>query len=205
MIYFDSAATTLQKPRSVASATAHAIGSMTSPGRGEHPASRLAENTLLRLRTLVAEMFDVSVPDNVILTMNATHGLNLAIKSIVKPGDTVVISGYEHNAVTRPLHAIGDVSVRVVNGELFRPDQMAEGFERAVNEDVKAVICTHVSNVFGYVLPMDDIAEICRKKGVVLIVDASQSAGILPVTLQSWGAAYIAMPGHKQLGRCWKH
>ncbi|MBR2895172.1 MAG: aminotransferase class V-fold PLP-dependent enzyme [Oscillospiraceae bacterium] len=201
MIYFDSAATTLQKPRSVASAVSYAIGSMTSPGRGEHPASRLAENKLLSLRTLAAEMFDVSVPDRVILTMNATHGLNLAIKSVVKPGDTVVISGYEHNAVTRPLHAIGDVSVRIVNGELFQPDQMAEGFERAVDESVKAVICTHVSNVFGYVLPIDDIAAICKKKSVPLIVDASQSAGILPVKVQSWGAAYAALPGHKQLGR----
>ena len=199
MVYFDSAATTLQKPRAVASAVAKAIGTMTTPGRGEHPASRLAAEKMLGLRILAAEMFDVAAPDNVILTTNATHGLNLAIKSLVSPGDTVVISGYEHNAVTRPLHAIGDVSVRVVNGRLFDPDQMAEGFECAVDEGVSAVICTHVSNVFGYVLPIDDIASICRKRGVPLIVDASQSAGILPVTVKPWDAAYVAMPGHKGL------
>lgn len=199
MIYFDSAATTLQKPRSVADAVAVAIRSMTTPGRGEYPASRRAAEKLFELRSLAAEMFDVSVPDSVVLTMNATHGLNLAIKSLVESGDTVVISGYEHNAVTRPLTAIGEVAVRVVNGELFRPDQMAEGFERSVDEGVKAVICTHVSNVFGYELPIDDVAEICRKRGVPLIVDASQSAGILPVRLNGWGAAYVAMPGHKGL------
>ena len=199
MIYFDSAATTLQKPREVAAAVASAITTMTTPGRGEYPASRLAADKMLEMRTVAAELFDVSSPECVVLTMNATHALNLAIKSLVMPGDTVVISGYEHNAVTRTLHAIGDVKIRVVNGELFNADQMAEGFEKAVDGDVKAVICTHTSNVFGYVLPMDDIAQICKRRGVPLIVDASQSAGILPVRAGAWGAAYVAMPGHKGL------
>ena len=172
---------------------------MTTPGRGDHPAARLAAELMLRCRTEAAELFDVSQPDNVILTANATHALNIAIKSLVSPGDTVVISGYEHNAVTRPLHAIGNVSVRIVNGRLFDPEQMAEGFRRAVDRSVSAVVCTHMSNVFGYVLPMDDIAAICRERGVPLIVDASQSAGIHPVSLRRWGAAYVAMPGHKGL------
>lgn len=141
----------------------------------------------------------MSEPDNVILTHNATHGLNIAIQSLVSPGDTVVISGYEHNAVTRPLHAIGGVSIRIVNGRLFDPEQMTEGFRRALDGKVKAVICTHVSNVFGCVMPMDEIAAICREKHVPLIVDAAQSAGILPVNLKKWGAAYVAMPGHKGL------
>ncbi len=199
MIYFDSAATTLQKPDAVASAVAGAIRSMTTPGRGDHPAARQAADLMLRCRTEAAEFFDVPEPDNVVLTGNATHGLNIAIKSLVSPGDTVVISGYEHNAVTRPLQAIGNVSVRIVNGRLFDPAQMEEGFERAVDGGVKAVICTHVSNVFGYALPVDAIAAICRRRGVPLIVDAAQSAGILPVSMRRWGAAYIAMPGHKGL------
>ena len=199
MIYFDSAATTLQKPGAVPAAVADAIHTMTTPGRGDHPAARLAAELMLRCRTEAAELFDVSQPDNVILTANATHALNIAIKSLVSPGDTVVISGYEHNAVTRPLHAIGNVSVRIVNGRLFDPEQMAEGFRRAVDRSVSAVVCTHMSNVFGYVLPMDDIAAICRERGVPLIVDASQSAGIHPVSLRRWGAAYVAMPGHKGL------
>ena len=199
MIYFDSAATTLQKPGAVPAAVADAIHTMTTPGRGDHPAARLAAELMLRCRTEAAELFDVSQPDNVILTSNATHALNIAIKSLVSPGDTVVISGYEHNAVTRPLHAIGSVSVRIVNGRLFDPAQMAEGFRRAVDRGVSAVVCTHMSNVFGYVLPIDDIAAVCREKGVPLIVDASQSAGILPVSLGRWGAAYVAMPGHKGL------
>ncbi len=199
MIYFDSAATTLQKPASVPAAVADAIDTMTTPGRGDHPAARMAADLMLRCRMEAAELFDVPTPENVILTSNATHGLNIAIRSLVSPGDTVVISGYEHNAVTRPLRDIGRVSCRIVNGRLFDPRQMIEGFRRAVDGGVKAVICTHTSNVFGYTLPMDEIAGICRERGVPLIVDASQSAGIQPVSLRRWGAAYTAMPGHKGL------
>lgn len=199
MIYFDSAATTLQKPASVPAAVADALRTMTTPGRGDHPAARLAADLMLRCRMEAAEFFGAAQPEDVILTANATHGLNVAIHSLVSPGDTVAVSGYEHNAVTRPLHAIGNVSLRIVNGRLFDRVHMVEGFRRAVDQGVKAVICTHTSNVFGYVLPMDDIAAICREKGVPLIVDASQSAGIQPVSLQSWGAAYVAMPGHKGL------
>lgn len=199
MIYLDSAATTLQKPPAVAAAVANAIQTMTTPGRGDHPAARLAAERMLQCRTEAAAFFGVSSPENVVFTMNATHALNLAIKTLVSPGDTVVISGYEHNAVTRPLHAIGDVSVRVVNGRLFDRGQMVDGFARAVDRTVSAVICNHMSNVFGYVLPVEDIAEICRERGVPLVVDASQSAGILPVNLGQWEAAYVAMPGHKGL------
>jgi selenocysteine lyase/cysteine desulfurase len=199
MIYFDSAATTLQKPDAVPAAVAQAITTMTTPGRGDYPAARRAAETALACRTLAAELFDVPEPESVVLTMNATHALNIAIKSLVAPGDTVVLSGYEHNAVTRPLWAIGNVKERVVTAPLFRPEAMAEGFRQAVRGDEAAVICTHVSNVFGYRLPMDDIAAICRERGVPLIVDASQSAGIYPVRLNRWGAAYVAMPGHKGL------
>ena len=199
MIYFDSAATTLQKPEAVSRAVAGAIQSMTTPGRGDYPAARRAAELMLRCRTEAAELFGVPEPDNVILTSNATHGLNIAIKSLVSPGDTVVISGYEHNAVTRPLRAVGGVSARIVNGRLFDPEQMAEGFRKAVDGSVKAAVCTHVSNVFGYALPIDEIAAVCRERGVPLIVDASQSAGCLPVHLKELGAAFIAMPGHKGL------
>lgn len=199
MIYFDSAATTLQKPASVPAAVADAIGTMTTPGRGDHPAARLAADLMLRCRTEAAELFDVSQPENVILTSSATHGLNIAINSVVSSGDTVAISGYEHNAVTRPLHVLGNVSCRIVNGRLFDSEQMLEGFRRALDGRVRAVICTHTSNVFGYTLPMDGIADLCRERGTPLIVDASQSAGIQPVSLRRWGAAYVAMPGHKGL------
>ena len=113
MIYLDSAATTLQKPPSVASAAHYATNHLASPGRGGHRPAVLAASAAYSCREAAAQLFGLSAPEQVVLTFNATHGLNIAIKSLVKPGDTVLISGYEHNAVTRPLTAIGDVNVNL--------------------------------------------------------------------------------------------
>lgn len=199
MIYLDSAATTLQKPPQVARAVAAAIGSMTTPGRGGHRQAMAAADTAFACRETAAAMFGVSDPSNVVFTYNATHALNLAIHAMVKPGDTVLISGYEHNAVTRPLHALEGVTVKVARAPLFDQQAMEDAFRQELTAEVKAVIMTHVSNVFGFVLPVDRVARLCKGKGVPLIVDASQSAGCLDVSLEGWGAAFVAMPGHKGL------
>ena len=199
MIYLDSAATTLQKPVAVSEAVCRAMKQMASPGRGSHrPALRAAE-TVFQCREAAARLFDVPQPDNVVFTSNATHGLNIAIKSAVKPGSKVLITGYEHNAVTRPLQAIPNVSVRVAESPLFRPDLMLERVHERLKSGIDAAVCTHVSNVFGYVLPIKEISDLCKEYGVILIVDASQSAGCLPVSMKEWGAEFIAMPGHKGL------
>ncbi len=199
MIYLDSAATTLEKPRSVPMAAARAMTSMASPGRGGHPASARAANVMYRCRELAAELFHMDNPEQVILTSNATHGLNLAIHSLVRPKSVVLISGYEHNAVTRPLYAKADVKVKVAAGDVFDSDGVYAAFEQALTNEVDVVICNHVSNVFGFIQPVERIASLCRQRGKPLIVDASQSAGTLPVDVQGWGAAFVAMPGHKGL------
>ena len=199
MIYFDSAATTLEKPASVPAAAARAMTRLASPGRGGHSAGLGAAKLIYQVREQAAKLFHVSDLENVVLTSNATHGLNIAIRSLVREGGTVVISGYEHNAVTRPLHAIPDVTVKVAAGPLFDADSVYAAFEREITPDVDAVICNHVSNVFGFIQPVERIARLCRERDVPLIVDASQSAGILPVNMEDWGAAFIAMPGHKGL------
>ena len=199
MIYFDSAATTLEKPPSVAAAVSRAVTRLASPGRGGHRASLGAAEVIYKMREQAARLFHAGDPENVVLTSNATHGLNIAIRSLVREGGTVVRSGYEHNAVTRPLHAIPGVTVRMAVGPLFDADGVYAAFERAVTPEADAVICNHVSNVFGFIQPVERIARLCRERGVPLIVDASQSAGILPVDMEGWGAAFIAMPGHKGL------
>lgn len=199
MIYLDSAATTMEKPPSVAQATAWAMTHMASPGRGGHRAGMRAADTLFDLRETAAQLFDVPSPDRVVLTYNATHALNLAIHAQVHPGDTVLISGYEHNAVTRPLCARKDITLRVAHAPVFDQMGMLDAFERELERGVDVVVCTHVSNVFGFILPIAELSRLCRERGVPLIVDASQSAGCLPVSLTEWGAAYVAMPGHKGL------
>lgn len=199
MIYLDSAATTLQKPASVAAAMTRAIKTMTSPGRGGHWAAERAARTVFACREEAAALFGLDDPERVVFTFNATHALNLAIKSVVRPGDTVLISGYEHNAVTRPLHAIPGVRLKAASAPLFCPEALVGQFEALLSDEVSTVVCTHVSNVFGYILPVDKIAALCRDREVPLIVDASQSAGCLPVLPEAWGAAFVAMPGHKGL------
>lgn len=199
MIYLDAAATTLEKPVCVHAAVAEALRAMSSPGRGNYPASRLAEETAFRCRSEAAAMFGADSPEKVIFTFNATHGLNIAIRSLLKPGGRVIISGYEHNAVTRPIHAIEGVETVVIDTPLFCQSQMVAEFDQALAQGADAVVCTHVSNVFGYVMPIDEIAALCQKHGVPLIVDASQSAGVLPISLERWKAAFVAMPGHKGL------
>lgn len=199
MIYFDSAATTLQKPPGVAQAVLEAMSAMASPGRGSYGPAERASEVLLTCRETAGALFQVSEPERVVLTFNATHGLNIAVKSLVRPDSTVLLSGYEHNAVTRPLAAIPGVKLRVVRAPMFRPEAFLEEFEKQLTPEVDAVVCTQVSNVFGYILPVEAVAALCRKRQVPLIVDAAQSAGLLPIRMEDWGAAFVAMPGHKGL------
>ncbi len=199
MIYFDSAATSFQKPAAVRRAVFHAMENMSSPARGDYLPARRAAETLYRCREEAAAFFGADDVENVVFTCNATHGLNIAIRSLVRDGDRVVISGYEHNAVTRCLASFENLEVAVAKAPLFDRTIMAESFEHLITKDTAAVICTHVSNVFGFVLPVERVAEICAMRGVPLVVDASQSAGSIAVDAKKWQAAFVAAPGHKGL------
>ena len=198
MIYLDSAATTLQKPPEVAVAAARAIRRLASPGRGGHRPAMEAARLAFSCREEAAALFRVPTPEQVVFTASATHGLNLAIQTLVRPGARVALSGYEHNAVTRPLHALG-AQLLVARAPLFQPAAMAAAFRAQLDQGAEAAVCTHVSNVFGHILPMEEIARLCRERGVPLIIDASQSAGVLPLDFQTLVADFIAMPGHKGL------
>lgn len=198
MIYLDSAATTLQKPAAVAAASARAINNLASPGRGGHRPAMAAAETAFACREAAARLFHVDDPERVVFTFNATHGLNIAIKTLAWPGSRVVISGYEHNAVTRPLHALG-ADIRVARSPLFDQEAALAAFGRELDRGADLAVCTHVSNVFGFILPVEGIAGLCRERGVPLIVDASQSAGAIPLDFAALGAAFVAMPGHKGL------
>jgi len=133
----------------------------------------------------------------VVFTSSATHGLNIAIRALVKRDARVVVSGFEHNAVMRPLREIG-ARVSIARGELFEPETALLQFETRLDR-ADCVIVNHVSNVFGYTLPVSRIAAAARSAGVPVIIDASQSAGCQPVDFLKLEADFIAMPGHKGL------
>lgn len=197
MIYLDNGATSFHKPPQVKKAVTDAMDRCANPGRGGYPAALEAARRVYRCRELAGELFDCR-PEQVVFTANCTHGLNIAISTLVRPGSKVVISGFEHNAVTRPLYGLG-AKVEVAGRRLFDPEDTLAAFERALRSGADAAVFTHASNVFGYILPIEKISGLCRQSGVPFIIDAAQSAGSRPVKLETLGADFIAMPGHKGL------
>ena len=197
MIYLDNGATSFHKPEAVHRAVARALRTCANPGRGGYGAAMAAAETVYACREQAGKLFHCR-PEQVALTTSCTHGLNIAIRSLVSPGDRVVVSGFEHNAVTRPLHALR-AEVRVAGRKLFDWEDTLEHFERELKKGANAAVFTHVSNVFGYILPVEEMAALCRESGVPFILDAAQSAGSLPLDLEALGADFIAMPGHKGL------
>ena len=197
MTYLDHGATSFPKPQCVTNAVVCAMENCTNPGRGGYEAAMRAARTVLNCRERAGKLFQCN-PEQVVCTTSCTQGLNMAIHTLVKPGSRVVISGFEHNAVTRPLYALG-AHIVVAGRKLFDPADTLEQFETALKRGADAAVFTHVSNVFGYILPAEELAGLCRKYHVPFIVDCAQSAGTLPVSLQDWGADFIAMPGHKGL------
>ena len=198
MMHLDNAATTWIKPDAVYRAAERGMRTLASPGRGGYPAAMAAAEEAYRCREAAARLFGMKDPERVVFCMNATHALNIALKTLGKPGERAVISGYEHNAVLRPLHALG-AELRVAAGPLFCPEAVLEAYRRELSQGAALAVVNQVSNVYGFIQPVEEIAALCRKYGVPLVVDASQAAGTLPVEPERWGAAFVAMPGHKGL------
>lgn len=197
MIYLDNGATSLHKPQAVFEAIKQTLDTCANPGRGGHRPAMEAARTVLRCRETASKMFDCD-PEQVVFTANCTHGLNIAISSLVKPGARVAVSGFEHNAVIRPLYQRTN-DIVVCGRRLFDWEDTLGQFENSLKKGVDVAVFTHVSNVFGYILPVEAMSELCRQYRVPFIIDAAQSAGTLPVKLKFLGADYIAMPGHKGL------
>ena len=197
MIYLDSAATSLLKPTTVEYSMLNALRTLASPGRGGHKPSLNAASEVYDCREAAAKFFNVNDITQIVFTYNATHALNIAIKARCFPGAVVLVSGFEHNSVTRPLKAAGANIIRC-GTKLFHPEDTIEQFKKNIKK-ADLVVCTHVSNVFGYILPIHEIGQLCRENKVPFIVDASQSAGILNIDTQKIGADFICMPGHKGL------
>ena len=192
MIYLDNGATSMNKPKAVLKAVQWAMECCANPGRGGHEASMAASRVVFECRERAGAFFGCK-PEQVVFTFNCTHGLNIAIKRA-----RVAVSGFEHNAVMRPLYALG-AKITVCGRKLYDRADTLQAFELALKTGIDAVVCTHVSNVFGYILPVEQIGALCAAYGVPFILDAAQSAGTLPVRMDRLKAAFIAMPGHKGL------
>lgn len=199
MIYLDNAATTLVKPRAVGEAVRRALVSAAGYARGGYEAASRAGNLVYDCREQAAALFGLSDPARVIFTLNATHALNLAIHALVRPGAKIAVSGFEHNAVMRPL-ALRKIRPVVLKTPLWEPETAVQSVKDALADGAEIFILNHVSNVFGYALTLDEIAPLLTAAGVPLILDASQSAGVVPLDVSRYPClAAVCMPGHKAL------
>ena len=201
MIYLDNAATTLHKPPQVMDAVVRAMTAMGNAARGAHGGALEASRAVYAARVKLARLFGCPRPDHVVFTANSTEALNLAINGILRPGDHAVTTDCEHNSVLRPLYRLEEergVTLGIVPADrLGRVDYGA--FERLVGPQTRAVVCTHASNLTGNVLDLARIGEIAHRQGALLVVDASQTAGAIPIDMEAMHIDVLCFTGHKGL------
>ena len=200
MIYLDNAATSWPKPESVYDAVSEAIRRGGNPGRGSSQRSKAAAMDISEARAAVAQLFHIGDPSRVIFTLNATDGINMGLQGMLSPGDHVITSRMEHNAVTRPLAYLEDAGVRVTKADTDPVRGVdLQAVRDAICPETKLVVMTHASNVTGALNPIEEIGGICREHDVPFMVDASQSAGMLPIDVEKMNIDLLAVPGHKSL------
>ena len=201
MIYLDNAATTLRKPPQVTEALVEAIQSLGNAARGAHENSLQASRVIYGARCKLAELFGFSHPERVIFTANATESLNLALNGLFSPGDHVITTDLEHNSVLRPLYRLEDagmISLDIVPADtLGNPDYAA--FASLMRPNTRAIVTTHGSNLTGNLVDLHRVSAIAKSHGALLVVDASQTAGALPIPMEETGIDVLCFTGHKGL------
>ncbi|WP_458411510.1 aminotransferase class V-fold PLP-dependent enzyme [Schinkia sp. CFF1] len=203
MIYFDQAASSFPKPKEVTDAVVEALTKYgANPGRGSHTLANEAGNKIFEARVQLAQFFGLADPRHVIFTQNATGALNQGIQGLSwQPGDHVITTAYEHNSVRRPLERLKkEIGIEItyiqpdVNGEI----NIAE-LENAITTTTKLIVATHGSNLTGAIIPIEKLGQICKKHQLLFMVDASQTAGILPIHMEKMNIDLLAFAGHKGL------
>ncbi|MBC8059134.1 MAG: aminotransferase class V-fold PLP-dependent enzyme [Clostridiaceae bacterium] len=201
MIYLDNAATTFPKPDKVYEEMFDYMKTYAAnPGRGAHDMSIIASTKVLETRQLIGNLFNIEDPFNIIFTSNTTDSLNIAIKGILKKGDHVITTVLEHNSVLRPLNKLKSNEVTTTflgmdeNGNIS-----LSMLKRSIRKKTKAIIINHASNVIGTIQDIEKIGEIAKAKGIIFIVDAAQSAGVIDIDVKRCHIDLLAFPGHKGL------
>lgn len=201
MIYLDNAATTLRKPNCVVETVAQAMTSLGNASRGAHGGALSADRMVYAARCKIAAFFGCARPDHVVFTCNATEALNIAIGGLFAQGDHVITTVLEHNSVLRPLYRLereGVISLSFVPADsLGNPDYAA--FETLIQDNTKAIVCTHASNLTGNTVDIALVGKIAHDHGLLLVVDASQTAGCVPIDMEKMGIDILCFTGHKGL------
>lgn len=201
MIYFDNAATTLQKPPEVIEAVVHAMNHMGNSARGAHEEALAASRIIYNTREAIAELFGCPRADHVVFTANSTEALNTAIQGLIHRGDHVITTDLEHNSVLRPLYRLeqeNQTELSFVKADA-KGTVRYEDFEKLIQDNTKAIVCTHASNLTGNLLDIEKIGKIAEKHNLLFLVDASQTAGVFPIHMEKMKIDVLCFTGHKSL------
>ncbi|NLW22004.1 MAG: aminotransferase class V-fold PLP-dependent enzyme [Tissierellia bacterium] len=201
MIYFDNAATSFPKPDIVYDSIMKAMKEYgANPGRSGHKLALRLSREIYETRELIARLFNIKNPMNLIFTFNCTEGLNIGIKGILERGDHVITTSMEHNSVLRPLKALEKegVELTIVKGDLAGRIDPTH-IKNSIKKNTKLIVTTHVSNLTGTIMPIDEIGQIARENGILYMVDAAQSAGVYHIDVERMNIDILAFPGHKGL------
>lgn len=200
MIYLDNAATTMKKPDAVVQAVVQAMVSSGNAGRSGHSASLCASRIVFETRKLIAGFFNAESPECIAFTANSTESLNIAIKGITEKGDHIITTELEHNSVLRPLYEMEKQGAELT---IIKSDSKGiidcSDLEKHIKSNTKAIICTHASNLTGNVVDIERIGSIARRHNVLLVVDASQTAGVFGIDVQKMNIDILCFTGHKAL------
>ena len=200
MIYLDSAATSYHKPDGVARAVAEAISHMGNPGRGAHEASLDASRVVYGTREKMAELFGAEEASQIVFTANSTESLNIAIQGLVDPGDHVITTVMEHNSVLRPLYLCQQRGVSLTILPFSAAGTVTpEAIEAVIRSNTRMIVCTHGSNLTGDLNDLEAIGRVCKKHHLLFVVDASQTAGVFPIQIDSMNIDVLCFTGHKSL------
>ncbi len=197
MIYLDNPATSMKKPSVVCEAMyRNTINFSVNAGRGGHWASVKGAEGIAEAQEELSGLFNIQNPERLAFTQNATYALNMAIGGFLKRSDHVIITSMEHNSVLRPVHRLCSYTIVEANekGEINPAD-----IERAIRRNTKLVVTTHASNVCGTVMPVYEIGQICRRYNIPYLLDAAQTAGIIPIDVEKMNISMLAFSGHKGL------
>ncbi|MBQ1871936.1 MAG: aminotransferase class V-fold PLP-dependent enzyme [Lachnospiraceae bacterium] len=200
-MYFDNAATTKIKPQCVVDAVCSALTTMGNAARGAHESSLDASRIVYNTRVKLAKLFNCKSADHVVFTCNATEALNIAIRGSIPNNAHVITTVLEHNSVLRPLYLLekeNGVKLSFVKAD-DKGNAIIEQFEKLINEDTKAIVCTHASNLTGNVIDIKRVGKIAHEHNLLFIVDASQTAGILPIDMEDMNIDILCFTGHKGL------
>jgi cysteine desulfurase family protein len=199
-VYLDNGATSYPKAPGVAKSMSDYILNVgTNIGRGAYDSSYEAENIVYETRELICELFNFDKPENVIFTKNVTESMNVLIKGLLRDGDHVVVSSMEHNAVMRPLNALGN-KIEYTRVQCNKSGELKiEDVENSIKPNTKAIIMTHASNVCGTILDLEKVGEICKRNNKFFIIDGAQTAGFSDIDFQRLNADAIGFTGHKSL------